>query len=307
MNLWARILQQPQRLWLRRALFQIHLWAGIGVGLYVLVISITGSVVVFRSELNRYFTVKPTMVEAQGAKALTDEELKVIAEKNYPGFVVANIFRGRRPEQAVEIWMDGDNEIKKQRAFHPFTGEDLGDSIPPGLRLTSWLIDLHDNLLAEERGRFVNGIGGILLTLLCVTGAVIWWPGIRNWRSSLVLKRNAGWKRLNWDIHNVIGFWFFAFVFIWGLSGIYLSMPTPFNIAVDFLEPINEETFAPRFGDDVLVWLGRLHFGRYYGMPMKIVWAVLGLIPLVLFVTGAVMWWNRVLRPALGSVKTVRE
>src|SRR5262249_37424482 len=31
----------------------------------------------------------------------------------------------------------------------------------------------------------------------------------------------------------------------------------------------------------------------------KALWTVLGLIPVVLFITGAVMWWNRVLRPAL--------
>ena len=136
------------------------------------------------------------------------------------------------------------------------------------------------------------------MTVLCLTGAVIWWPGIRKWRRSLVLQRSVGWKRLNFDLHSVLGFWFFAFCFVWGVSGIYLVFPDPFNKVVDFFEPLNQETFEPRFGDDVLVWFGRLHFGRYWGMPMKITWAVVGLIPPVLFVTGAIMWWNRVLRPA---------
>ena len=48
--------------------------------------------------------------------------------------------------------------------------------------------------------------------------------------------------------------------------------------------------------DRVLGWLARLHFGRFGGMPMKIAWAVCGLVPVALFVTGVVMWWNRVLR-----------
>ena len=288
-------MQQPQRLWLRRALFQVHLWTGIGVGIYVLVISITGSLVVFRNEISTYFTAKPVIVEGQGEK-LTDEQLTAIAERNYPGFKVANVFRGRRDEQAVEIWMDGDNEQKRQRSFHPFTGEDLGEAIPAGLKFNSWLLDLHDNLLAGDTGRFWNGIGAVLLIVLCLTGAMIWWPGIKAWRRNLLLKRNVGWKRFNWDLHSFLGFWFFAFVFIWGISGVYLSIPDPFNIAVDFIEPINEETFEPRVGDEVLVWLGRLHFGRFYGLPMKIAWTVVGLIPAVLFVTGAVMWWNRVVR-----------
>ena len=44
------------------------------------------------------------------------------------------------------------------------------------------------------------------------------------------------------------------------------------------------------------MWLGRLHFGRYGGLPMKTAWAV-GLAPAALFVTGAIMWWQRVVRP----------
>jgi uncharacterized iron-regulated membrane protein len=49
--------------------------------------------------------------------------------------------------------------------------------------------------------------------------------------------------------------------------------------------------------------MSRLHFGRFNGNPhawiYQTIWVVLGLIPVVLAVTGAIMWWNRVLAPAL--------
>ena len=228
MNVFQRLLNQPQRVWARRALFQVHLWTGIAVGLYILVISVSGSIVVFRNELFRYFTVTPIIVEGQSGEPLNDERIKTIAEQAYPGFTTSNIFRGRRPEQAIEVWMDRGDE-KKQRAFHPYTGEDLGDSIPTGIRFLNWMIDLHDNLLAGDTGRFVNGIGAIFLVLLCLTGIVIWWPGIRAWRQSLMIRRKVGWKRFNWDMHSAVGFWFLLLVFLWGISGVYLSMPDPFN------------------------------------------------------------------------------
>ena len=38
---WAR---QPQNVWLRRALFQVHLWTGLAIGLYIVMLSVTGSV-----------------------------------------------------------------------------------------------------------------------------------------------------------------------------------------------------------------------------------------------------------------------
>lgn len=53
-----------------------------------------------------------------------------------------------------------------------------------GLSVES-LVDLHANLLTGETGRFINGLGALCLTPLCLTGAAIWWPGIKHWRRSL--------------------------------------------------------------------------------------------------------------------------
>jgi hypothetical protein len=39
LTVWQRWARQPQKVWLRRALFQVHLWSGIAVGLYILLMS----------------------------------------------------------------------------------------------------------------------------------------------------------------------------------------------------------------------------------------------------------------------------
>ena len=62
---WQRWLRQPQSVRLRRALFQVHLWSGLGIGLYVIVISISGSILVYRSELRQTFEPQPRLVEMQ--------------------------------------------------------------------------------------------------------------------------------------------------------------------------------------------------------------------------------------------------
>src|SRR5271170_5682963 len=51
-------LQHPERFWLRKALFQIHLWVGAGVGLYVVLMSLTGSIIVFRNELSGWVPIE---------------------------------------------------------------------------------------------------------------------------------------------------------------------------------------------------------------------------------------------------------
>lgn len=52
MNLLQRYFRRPQTLLLRRAIFQIHLWVGLIVALYMAIIGMTGSVLVFRQEID---------------------------------------------------------------------------------------------------------------------------------------------------------------------------------------------------------------------------------------------------------------
>src|SRR4029453_7972611 len=90
-------------------------------------------------------------------------------------------------------------------------------------------------------------------------------------------------------------------VFMFALTGFYLVFQEPFMAVVDYFEPLSEVSSRRRLrnGDLVLRWFSRLHFGRYGGWKMEAAWLVMGLIPPILFVTGAMMWWNRVLAPTL--------
>jgi uncharacterized iron-regulated membrane protein len=289
-----RLVRHPQSLWLRKALFQVHLWTGIGVGLYIFLICVSGSVLVYRVELFRKFAKKPMIVAASGQR-MTEEDLTKAAEHAYPGYKVTDVFQPRNPNQATEITLKR-GQGTTVRLFHPYTGEDLGNSLRVGYRFTSWLLDFHDNLLGGHRGRLVNGAGAVLVTLLCLTGAVIWWPGIKKWRRSLTIGWRSNWKRFNWDLHSAVGFWTFALVFMWAVSGIYFAFPDPFQAVVDYLDPLDPLQRQPRTGDIMLAWLARLHFGRFAGWSVKALWALFGLVPPLLFVTGTLMWWNRVIR-----------
>jgi uncharacterized iron-regulated membrane protein len=299
-SLVQRLWRRPQGVWARRAFFQIHLWSGIGAGLYLLLISVTGSLLVYRIELHKMFSRPPATVAVAGDR-LNDDQLKAAAVRVFPNYTVTNIWPPKRPEQPVEVWLSRSHGAGAvHRLFNPYTGKDLGPPDPAMVRFIVWLASLHDDLLNGEKGRTVNGVGAIFLTVLCLTGFVIWWPGVSNWRRSLTVDLRTNWKLFNWNLHSAVGFWSFLLVFMWALSGIYLAFPDPFQSVVDYLQPLdNYKNNETRLGDEALRWLSRLHFGRFGGWPIKALWTVLGLIPLVLFITGAVMWWNRVLRPAL--------
>src|ERR1700674_19210 len=297
MSAWEKWKRRPQNVWLRKALFQVHLWTGIGLGLYVLLMSVTGSALVFRRELVRSLAREPRVVPVQSAR-MTEDELKQVAKRDYPDYEVTRVWQRKNPDQAVEIWLERRGK-RLQRLFNPYTGADLGDSLRFGFRFVLWLADLHDNLLLAQTGRLIHAAGGIFTMLLGLTGAVIWWPGIDAWRRSLSFRWKTNPKGFNWTLHSALGFWTFAFFFMWAISGIYLSIPSTLNAAVDFLEPLNVSSRSLRFGDRVLYWLAQAHFGRFAGVPVKIIWTVMGLAPSALFVTGLLMWWKRVLKPWL--------
>jgi uncharacterized iron-regulated membrane protein len=303
MTFRERALRRPQTLWIRKAVFQVHLWTGIGVGLYIVVASLSGSAVVFRRELMRSLANRP-QISAHDATThrLTEVELAAAARRAFPDYTVTKVWVARNGERPIDIWMSRGRAGKKH-LFDPYTGADLGETITPGVRTLDWLVSLHDDLLTGFTGRTVNGVGAIVLVALCVTGAIVWWPGSASWRRSLGVQWRAGWKRMNWDLHSAIGFWSFLFVFMWALSGIYLVFPHPFMAVVDFLEPLDPGSLTPRRGDLALEWLAKLHFGRFAGIKTKALWTFMGLIPPALFVTGALMWWNRVLRPVKFAFK----
>jgi uncharacterized iron-regulated membrane protein len=326
-----QFVDRPQTVWLRRAIFQIHLWTGIAMGLYIIAISVSGSALFFRNKINE--GVGGRRIVAGSGPLLTRAQLVDAAKRAYPAYTAREVWIGRKPGQEVEILLQRDTKLK-DRLFDPYTGRDLGPAVPLRLKALAWLLDLHVNLLAGPTGRILNGIAAIVLTLLAITGAVIWWPGIRNWRRSLKINPRANWKRLNWELHSALGFWSFAFFFMWSFTGIYLVFPAPFDAAINRFAPLeyyrlgslsppplplaNQSeavTFArvaeeapdarprprrrPKIhysnGDMVVRTFFGLHFGNFGGLGIRILWAAIGLTPPLLFLTGALMWWNRVL------------
>jgi len=314
---WQQWVARPQQLWLRRAIFQIHLWSGIGVGLYVLLVSVTGSILVFRNELYVAAT-RPPLIVAESGPRLSDDQLGLAAARAHAGYTVVRIGRTRAANQAVAIELKRGSDVIS-RLFDPYSGKDLGNTVPLGIWMVSRLIVLHDDLLGGRTGRTVNGAGALLLVLMALTGMVVWWPGKKTWRRSLTLHRGVGWRRVTWDLHGAVGFWTIAIILMFALSGAYLGIPQPFDSLADWLQPPTDANAGSRVVDSILYWLAYLHFGRINGIGIpcggpgacdiatKSVWAAIGLIPGVMFVTGAVMWWNRVVVKRLRTQKFDRS
>jgi uncharacterized iron-regulated membrane protein len=154
-------------------------------------------------------------------------------------------------------------------------------------RFMNWLVALHTNLLLGATGRKINGLGAMCLALLCITGLVIWWPGVRNWPRSLTVNWRSRFPRITWDVHSALGIWSLLFVLTWAISAIYFSFPQWFD-SLFLLDPSDKIT------DSALSGLAQLHFGRFNWFT-EILWALLGLAPVVLAFTGVFVCCRRVI------------
>jgi uncharacterized iron-regulated membrane protein len=362
---------------MRRALVQVHLWTGLAVGLYVLVSSVTGAVLVFQEELGHAAQAALHRASPAGpdgrATPLTLDEASTALGRALPA---AHVLTLAPPQTADGTFQAGILVDGYQLAFiHPFTGEVTGP-VAPGGPVVSWLHEVHANLLSGRSGRLANGVGGLLLVLLAVTGLVIWWPRAGAWRRALLLKRRVGWKRAVFDLHHVVGFWLLVPVVVLALTGTYFTWPAHFRTVIGWFSPVTpvpvprsdltrtvegpatleqalsraREAMPGRHivrvglpgqpvqpytvfvgdhagtphraltrvfvdqhtgallevrppggyrsvGDAIADWIGPLHTGHFGGPIIKTIWAVVGLAPALLFLTGFLMWWNRVVAP----------
>ena len=219
---WVR---RPQRVWLRRVVYQVHLFSGVAGSVYVVFVSVTGAVLV---------------------------------------------------------------------CYHAVAGPD--DAY-------RFLTRLHGQLLLGSRGLVVSAVGGLLLILMGLTGAVIWWPGIQGWRRALKVPIRPGARGFSWRLHSAIGFWTCAFIIMFGVTGFILSVPgsavargLEFGVHSVLYRAIQAYAL---FGFDsgaaygfVSHSVGLLHTGPIEHWFVQSVWVLMGLAPVLLTVTGVSMWWR---------------
>lgn len=256
-------------------------------------ICLTGSFLVYRPEILRYFEPQPVVVEI-GPRLLSDAELLQAAERAFPEQDQGSVYRGRRPNHAVEVELL-DGAALTGYLFDPYTGEALRPTLSFGYRTTLAMLDLHTELLGGETGRAVNAALAGAFLFIALTGMLAWRP---RKRKPAQLKARTGLRRL----HMTVGIWVSAFVLMWAISGVSLADADLTQATIDFFEPFDETSMEQRTGDHVANWLSYLHFGRFgggYGFcergglcehGFKILWTLLALLPVFLAVSGLILW-----------------
>jgi len=284
---------------MRRVLIKLHLWLALAIGVYLVVISVSGSAIVFRPEISRW-AIPRAVPNADGARVQGDALALALAEA-YPEQTVVRFTEGRFPRQPVSVLLERDGE-EEGRLYDPYALEDMGSNYPPIVAAVEWLVALHDDLLTYPLGRKLNGIGGAVMLVIVVSGMILWWPGRRRWKQSLYVPMSS--QRKIWHLHSAVGFWLCLLLLNWCITSIYFAFPGPVEDFRDWID--TDMTDFDRPGEGVMNFLVDTHFGRFGGVWGRTTWVILGLAPTVLFVTGFWVWWRQRRRHRAASQANAR-
>ena len=216
MGFWDR----PRDVWLRRALFQVHLWCGLILGLSFVVVCLTGTIVVYKKELERLAIPDLVHVQATGPRGSFAEMVRLVKER-YPDQRLVNAYLYQEPGVSWSFRLQGP-EGRVQVYVNPYTLRILGDDGYQD-KFLQWVYDLHTDLLLGPTGLLLNGWGAFLLVVMCLSGIVVWWPGRHLWKRGFQYASAARWKGKTYDIHRLTGVASLALLIFIAVTGAYWS------------------------------------------------------------------------------------
>lgn len=228
---------------------KLHLWFGLSIGIIVFIVSGTGTMYVFKDEIQgvlrkeSMYVKKESITEKPLSIDVLREKVSLETNEKYPISSVEIPLDKNKSyeflyyEKDKKAWNYFDEvKINKLVYVNQYTGEILGIynekyDLFPILKAIHWSL-----LLKSDWGKYVVGIPVVLFIIMLITGIILWWPKkSKKGRFWFNWKNVKTWKRKNYDLHNILGFYASFIALLLSLSGIYFAYPwvkNAFNIAL---------------------------------------------------------------------------
>lgn len=207
----------------KKAVGKLHLWLGLASGLIVFVVSLTGAIFTFQDEIRD--ATQPWRLVAVPAHVapLPPSRLLAAVVASHPGATLSWTTY-YAPNRSATVYFSDKAGGNYLASLNPYTGRVLHEQ---DLSTDFFTIvqALHMYLLLPPAvGEWVVGVAITIFLVLLGTGLVLWWPKRRQERQQhLTIKWGARWRRLNYDLHQVLGFYIAAGAFIIALTGLFMS------------------------------------------------------------------------------------
>ncbi|POY38020.1 hypothetical protein C3K47_05715 [Solitalea longa] len=204
---------------LLRKTYKIHKWLGLISGLVLLVIAVSGSVLVFREEID-HAQLQPPLVKFSPSNINIDKSIKKLAD-NYPGAEIR--LTNVTPKENESLQFSIRKESKRLTVFtHPETAAIL-KTFDTNSTLVVWMLNLHYNLHSGQIGKVIVLITGVLFVLSIISGFIIYRKSIGKVLSFNAKVNNKNSQTLSSSLHRIVGVWSLFLNFILAVTGVIIS------------------------------------------------------------------------------------
>ena len=210
----------------RKTILTLHKIIGLATGAVVFVVAITGCCWAFRDEIeslyNDYKKVTP-----QDRPIITPSKVEEVAQAVFPNNTIHGALFKNTDDEAIEvIFYDADPEFYQSVFLNPYSGEVV--HIENHLTgFFAFILKGHMRLwLPKDIGEQVVGVSVLLFIVMIVSGFILWWPKKRKnlkQRITFDWKPTTRWKRKNFDLHTVVGFYICSLALVVAFTGAVIS------------------------------------------------------------------------------------
>ncbi|HEY1195054.1 PepSY-associated TM helix domain-containing protein [Flavobacterium sp.] len=218
----------------KKLILKIHLWLGLASGLIVVILGVTGCLYSFEEELrpivHDYYQVDQVkekklplsqIIEiAKKANKNQKESIsgcRIVNEDNRT--VIVWFFEELNPD-AFWYW----NQYQSTYLYvDPYSGK-VKQQENVNFEFFVFVRMLHQTLCLNSKiGDYITGTATIIFIISLITGLILWWPKNKQaakQRFWFKWKDSTKWKRKNYDLHNIMGFYSLFFALLIALTGL---------------------------------------------------------------------------------------
>lgn len=206
----------------KKVLLFCHRWLGFISGLVVFIVSITGCIFCFQDEIQDAIHDHRT-VQNTGKPYVQPSQLINKVKKTYPKASSDFIYYYGKDRPAgvyANLGKDGYEIVY----LNPYTGKITYHEKPQtNFFIIVEYIHLY-LLLPPAIGKWVVGVSVIIFMVIMITGLILWWPKRKSDRKrSFTIKWGGRWRRVNYDLHNVLGFYATSIAIILSITGLAIA------------------------------------------------------------------------------------
>ena len=210
----------------KKIILQIHLWLGLTSGLVVFIVAITGALYVFEEEGRELFQHKYYHVIPAETARLPLQQLTDTFKTHFPKEKLLSI-RFKESKDAAYVFFTKNKLV----SINPYTSAIAGVRNVNGDFFTV-VQKIHTELLLDKVGKEIIRWNVLIFFILCISGLVLWWPRQKRFfRQAITINFSAKtWKRVNWDLHRVLGFYALLVLLIISMTGLFWMFDTAKSI-----------------------------------------------------------------------------